>query len=199
MLHIGKYFGYIGHGAIRILGYLPKINEYLKNKEETTLEERYNHARLRVDDVLHNILRVKLQVTGLEKLDDKETYLITPNHQGMLDPLCLINLLKDPVIIVSKKEAKKYPVVGKFIDIIDGIITKTGSLEEAEWEKIKNKYRKIEIINSEIKTLNTVVEELLCENDTISNCIIQISLETIENFQNCLNLLLSEKSIEFDK
>ncbi|MBR3890628.1 MAG: 1-acyl-sn-glycerol-3-phosphate acyltransferase [Bacilli bacterium] len=121
MLHIGKYFGYIGHGAIRILGYLPKINEYLKNKEETTLEERYNHARLRIDDVLHNILRVKLQVTGLEKLDDKETYLITPNHQGMLDPLCLINLLKDPVIIVSKKESKKYPVVGKVIDIIDGI------------------------------------------------------------------------------
>ena len=25
----------------------------------------------------------------------------------MLDPLCLINLLKDPTIVVSKKEAKK--------------------------------------------------------------------------------------------
>ena len=87
----------------------------------------------------------------------------------------------------------------KIIDIIDGIITKTGSLEEAEWEKIKNKYRKIEIINSAIKTLNTVVEELWCKNDTISDCIKEISLETIGNFQNCLNLLLDEKSIEFDK
>lgn len=121
MLHIGKYFGYIGHGAIRILGYIPKLNEYLKNKEETTLEERYNHARLRVDDVLHNILRVKLQVTGFEKFDDKETYLIVPNHQSMLDPLCLIHLLKNPAIVVSKKETKKYPIVGKVIDIIDGI------------------------------------------------------------------------------
>ena len=87
----------------------------------------------------------------------------------------------------------------KIIDIIDGIITKTGSLEEAEWEKIKNKYRKIEIINSAIKTLNTVMDELWGENDTISNCVKQISLETIEDFQNCLNLLLDEKSIEFDK
>ena len=87
----------------------------------------------------------------------------------------------------------------KIIDTVDGIISKTGSLEELEWEKIKNKYRKIEIINSTIRTLNTVVEELWYEDNTISNCIKQMCLETIEDFQNCLNLLLSEKSIEFDK
>ena len=86
----------------------------------------------------------------------------------------------------------------RIIDTVDEIVTKTGSLEEAEWEKIKNKYRKIEIINSAIKTLNTVVDELWGENDTISDCIKQICLENIEDFQNCLNLLLSEKSIEFD-
>ena len=121
MLHLGKYFGYIAHGAARILGYIPKLNKYLKNKEEFPLTERYNHARIRVDDVLHNILRVKLQVVGFDKLDEESTYLFAPNHQGMLDPLCLINLLKDPTIVVSKKEAQKMPIVGKFIDVIDGI------------------------------------------------------------------------------
>ena len=39
----------------------------------------------------------------------------------MIDPLCLIHLFKDPTIVVSKKEAKKMPVVGKIIDLIDGI------------------------------------------------------------------------------
>ena len=83
----------------------------------------------------------------------------------------------------------------KIIDTVDEIISKTGSLEELEWEKIKNKYKNIEMVNLAIKTLNTVVEELWCENDTISDCIKEICLENIQNFQNCLNLLLNEKSI----
>ena len=87
----------------------------------------------------------------------------------------------------------------KIIDTIDEIVTRTGSLEEIEWEKIKKKYKSIEMLNSTIKTLNTIVDELWGENDTISNCIKQMCLENIEDFQNCLNLLLSEKSIEFDK
>ena len=82
----------------------------------------------------------------------------------------------------------------KIIDTIDEIITKTGSLTEVEWGKIKNKYRKIEIINSAIKTLNNMIDELWCENDTVSDCIKEVCLKTIEEFQNCLDLL-SEKTI----
>ena len=82
----------------------------------------------------------------------------------------------------------------KIIDTVDEIITKTGSLEEVEWEKIKNKYKNIEMINLVIKTLNTVMDELWGENDTIADCIKEICLETVEDFQNCLNLL-NEKTI----
>ena len=82
----------------------------------------------------------------------------------------------------------------KIIDTVDEIVTRTGSLEEAEWEKIKNKYKNIEMVNLVIKTLNTIVDELWCENDTISDCIKEICLENIQNFQNCLNLL-NEKTI----
>ena len=82
----------------------------------------------------------------------------------------------------------------KIIDTIDEIITKTGSLEEAEWEKIKKKYKNIEMLNLAIKTLSNIVDELWGENDTISNCTKEICWETIEDFQNCLDLL-SEKSI----
>ena len=83
----------------------------------------------------------------------------------------------------------------KIIDYIDKIVTTTGSLEELEWEKIKNKYKNIEMINSAIKALNTTIDEFWDENDTISDCIKEMCLENIENFQNCLDLLLSEKSI----
>lgn len=82
----------------------------------------------------------------------------------------------------------------RIIDKIDEIVFKTGSLTEVEWEKIKKKYKNIEMLNSTIKTLNTVVEELWGENNTVSNCIKEICWETVEDFQNCLNLL-SEKSI----
>ena len=83
----------------------------------------------------------------------------------------------------------------RIIDTIDEIITNTGSLEELEWKKIKNKYKNIEMINSAIKALNTTIDEFWDENDTVSNCIKEMCCETIENFQNCLNLLLDEKSI----
>lgn len=86
----------------------------------------------------------------------------------------------------------------RIIDTIDEIISETGSLEEVEWEKIKKKYKNIEMINLAIKTLNTIIDELWCDEDTISDCIKEICCETIEDFQNCLNLLLDEKSIEFD-
>lgn len=131
MLYFGKYLGYIVHGAYRIPGYVPKLNKYLKSKETTTLEERYNHARLRIDDVLHNILRVNLQVEGIEKLNSEETYLFTPNHQGFLDPLCLIQLFKEPLIMVSKKESAKMPIVGKITKIIDAIFLDRESPRDA--------------------------------------------------------------------
>lgn len=82
----------------------------------------------------------------------------------------------------------------KIIDTVDEIISKTGSLTEVEWEKIKNKYKNIEMLNSAIKTLNNIVEELWGENNTVSDCIKEMCLENIENFQNCLNLL-NEKTI----
>ena len=86
----------------------------------------------------------------------------------------------------------------KIIDKIDEIVFKTGSLTEVEWKKIQNKYKNIEMSNLAIKTLNTIIYELWelrYENDTVSDYIKEICYETVEKFQDCLNLLLDEKSI----
>lgn len=81
----------------------------------------------------------------------------------------------------------------KIIDTIDEIVSKTGSLEEKEWEKIQNKYKNIEMSNLAIKTLNTIIYELWelrYENDTVSDYIKEVCYETVEKFQNCLDDLL---------
>ena len=87
----------------------------------------------------------------------------------------------------------------KIIDTVDEIISKTGSLEQVEWEKIQNKYKNIEMINLAIETLNKIIYELWelrYENDTVSDYIKEVCYETVEKFQNCLDdLLLDEKSI----
>lgn len=121
MLHIGKYFGYIFNGAIKILFYPHQARKYIKNKEEYPLKERFNFINSKAEDVLFNILKVKLDVEGYDKLDQNDTFLFVPNHQGMLDAVALLYLLKEPAVFVSKKEAEKYIVIGKMEAMVDAI------------------------------------------------------------------------------
>lgn len=131
MLHIGKYFGYIFHGAGKILFYPHQAKKYIKNKDNYPLEERYEFLRNKAKDVLYNVLRAKLDVRGMEKLNKEDTYLFVPNHQGMLDPVSLFTILEKPVIFVSKKEARKYPIVGKMEYIVDAVFLDRESPRDA--------------------------------------------------------------------
>lgn len=131
MKHIGKYFGYVSHGAIRVLFYPHQAKKYIKNKEEYSLKERYGFLRSKVKDVIDNILRIKLDIRGLDKLNKSDTYLIVPNHQSMIDPIALFYIFEDPIIFVSKKEAREYPVVGKMEYIADSIFLDRESPRDA--------------------------------------------------------------------
>ena len=119
MIHIGKYFYYLFHGGLKILAYPHQAKKYIKNKDDYPLEERYEFVRVRASDVLTNVMGLRFNVKGLDKLDPSLTYLFAPNHQGMLDPVCLIHLLSKPTIFVSKKEIRKFPIVGNIDYIID--------------------------------------------------------------------------------
>lgn len=131
MLHIGKYFGYILHGAIKILFYPHQAKKYIKNKDNYPLKERYDFVRSKSKEVLDKILRVKLEVEGLEKLNKEDTYLFISNHQGLLDPVCLMSILDTPLIFVGKKEVKKMPVVGKINYIMDAVFLDRESPRDA--------------------------------------------------------------------
>ena len=131
MLHVGKYFAYIMRGAGAILFYPFLARKYIKNKDKYPLQERYDFVKGKVNRVFSKYLKVNLEVQGIENLDEKSTYLFVPNHQAMIDPLCLIELFDKPLIFVSKKEARKMPVFGKLNYIIDSIFLDRESPRDA--------------------------------------------------------------------
>ena len=131
MIHIGKYFGYIMRGAGAILFYPFQVRKYVKNKGDYSLKERYSFTKSKTDKILLKYLGAKLEIEGLEKIDNNSTYLFAPNHQGLLDPLCLINIFDEPLIFVSKKEVRKMPIVGKINYVIDSIFLDRDSPRDA--------------------------------------------------------------------
>jgi 1-acyl-sn-glycerol-3-phosphate acyltransferase len=61
---------------------------------------------------------VRVEVSGIERLDPKQTYIFTPNHQSLIEvPLFVTYLGRNPAYL-GKKEVFKYPVFGYGIRLI---------------------------------------------------------------------------------
>ncbi len=67
----------------------------------------------------------KVMVDGREKIDQKQAYVIIPNHQSLLD-IVFFNMLRHPLRWVSKAEIFRVPIVGwemrmvRYIELIRG-------------------------------------------------------------------------------
>ena len=55
--------------------------------------------------------RVSLTVTGVEKLPEKNGFIMFPNHQGMFDMLAIFEACPKPVSVIVKKEAENLILV----------------------------------------------------------------------------------------
>ena len=67
------------------------------------------------------LVGVKVEVTGLEKLDPRQAYIFTPNHQSLIEvPLFIAYLGRNPAYL-AKKEVFKYPLFGYGIGLM-GVI-----------------------------------------------------------------------------
>lgn len=61
---------------------------------------------------------VRVEVSGVERLDPNQTYIFTPNHQSLIEvPLFVTYLGRNPAYL-GKKEVFKYPVFGYGIRLI---------------------------------------------------------------------------------
>ena len=64
------------------------------------------------------LVGVRVEVTGLERLDPAQAYIFTPNHQSMIEvPLFVTYLGRNPAYL-AKKEVFKYPIFGYGIGLM---------------------------------------------------------------------------------
>jgi 1-acyl-sn-glycerol-3-phosphate acyltransferase len=79
---------------------------------------------------------VRVEVSGIERLDPNQTYIFTPNHQSLIEvPLFVTYLGRNPAYL-GKKEVFKYPVFGYGIRLI-GVVPVDRSNSPAAVESAK--------------------------------------------------------------
>lgn len=65
---------------------------------------------------------VRVEVSGIERLEPNQTYIFTPNHQSLIEvPLCVTYLNRN-IAYLGKKEIFKYPIFGYGIRLI-GVVS----------------------------------------------------------------------------
>jgi 1-acyl-sn-glycerol-3-phosphate acyltransferase len=64
------------------------------------------------------LVGVKVKVTGLEHLDPRQPYILTPNHQSFIEVPLFVTYLDRYPAYLAKKEVFKYPIFGYGIELI---------------------------------------------------------------------------------
>lgn len=114
-----------------IFDYFHWIIRYNRHKEKYPLELRFKRVQNLVSFVVKR-MGVKYDIENFDKLyetDDKK--LIICNHQSMFDPLFFLYKAKRPITFISKIEVRKFPFVGKILNIIDGEFLDRANLKQA--------------------------------------------------------------------
>lgn len=84
-----------------------------------------------ITDVIFGLpLFMKREVIGVENIDPKQAYVVTLNHNSMVDIICIYNL---PLVFkwVSKKEVYRIPIVGRLLYAHGDIVINRASAKEA--------------------------------------------------------------------
>ncbi len=111
------------------------IWEYIKRKKTSRLI-RYNKLRkLVLKEEKH--LRIRYHVSGLENIPNEQSFMITPNHQSIVDVLIFFDLFKDPISFVAKSQLSKVPCARKIVPIIEGYFLERDNLRQ-EIKVMKN-------------------------------------------------------------
>ncbi len=90
------------------------------HREKYELQESYDFIRMIVTTV-NRRGRVSLTITGVEKLPEKDGFIMFPNHQGMFDVLAIIDACPRPLSVVVKKEVRNWILVKEVVRIVDGM------------------------------------------------------------------------------
>jgi len=98
----------------------PKLVRYSNHPERYPYKVRYDFAM----DMMRRCkaaTNYEYDIKGIENIPTEDNIVYLPNHQAMLDPMFIQILPQKRFIIVSKKEAKHYPFVGRISRVIDSV------------------------------------------------------------------------------
>ena len=79
---------------------------------------------------------VRVEVNGLDRLEPKQTYIFTPNHQSLIEVPLWVAYLGRNIAYLGKKEVFKYPIFGYGIRLV-GVVPVDRSNSPAAVESAK--------------------------------------------------------------
>src|SRR6185295_759968 len=79
---------------------------------------------------------VRVELTGLERLDPHQTYIFTPNHQSLIEVPLWVTYLERNIAYLGKKEVFKYPIFGYGMRLV-GVVPVDRSNSPAAVESAK--------------------------------------------------------------
>lgn len=110
-LLLGTWFG-----VIALLGPVLITTAWLTGKDGFLYETVRRCVKLGLA-----LVGVRVIVTGLDRLNENDAYVFTPNHQSLLEVPLLVTFLNHNVAYLAKKELFRYPVFGQGMRVI-GVI-----------------------------------------------------------------------------
>ena len=115
-----------------LIGTIPKLNKVKRLEKQGKLEERdaYVH-KTSTKWMLDNIRRSgsTVEVVGTENLPKDETVVFISNHQGNFDIPLIMAYIDMPKGFISKIEAKKIPIVVKWMELIHCVFMDRSTLK----------------------------------------------------------------------
>lgn len=128
---MGHYFKPIMTVGLRIIGsYFAWMRKYAKHQQKYPLETRFKRLKNLLIAVNKSFNAV-FKVFGQENLPKDENFCIISNHLSNYDPLAYICTMDKPLAFVSKKEAEKFPFVGKCCKTIDCLFMDRKDLKQS--------------------------------------------------------------------
>lgn len=97
-----------------------QVCRFGREHDTHTEEERYQLLRgivKKIDRSGH----VTVKEFGVENIPKEDGFILFPNHQGLFDPLALLDTCPRPFGVVIKKEATKWILVKQVIALVRGI------------------------------------------------------------------------------
>lgn len=120
---IALYFliGFVVAGLIFIFNIYLKGRYYVYRERigKPVTSDKYFHVIHQYIRFVNRLLRMDIEVEGLEKLDPNQNYFITPNHQSNADILVCLEIFERPLLFVSKFSMSQVIIVKDYMHLMD--------------------------------------------------------------------------------